>query len=122
MPVASSLDCNVVIVNYNAGALLSDCVASVFAEGVDCVIVVDNASADGSLEALVDANQNKPSLTIIRNSENLGFAKACNMGAEASSASRILFLNPDSVPCPGALAQMILTLESSSRIGMVGCF
>ena len=120
--VASSLDCAVVIVNYNAGALLSDCVASVFAEGVDRIIVVDNASTDGSLEALVDATQNRPSLTIIRNNANLGFAKACNMGAEASSARRILFLNPDSVLCPGALAQMILTLESSSRIGMVGGF
>lgn len=122
MPVAFSLDCDVVIVNYNAGALLSDCVASVFAESVDRIIVVDNASADGSLEALERINQDKTSLTVIRNHANLGFAKACNIGAEASSAGRILFLNPDSVLRNGALSQMISTLESSPRIGMVGGF
>jgi len=122
MPVGSSVDCDVVIVNYNAGALLLDCVASVFAESVNRIIVVDNASADGSLEALERINQDKTSLFVIRNHENLGFAKACNIGAEASAASRILFLNPDSVLSNGALVQMISTLESSPRIGMVGGF
>ena len=122
MPVAFSLDCDVVIVNYNAGALLSDCVASIFAEGVDRIIVVDNASADGSLDALERIDQAKPLLTVIRNQANLGFAKACNIGAEASSAGRILFLNPDCVLSIGALAKMISTVESSPRIGMVGGF
>ncbi len=122
MPVGSSVDCDVVIVNYNAGVLLRDCVASVFADSVNRIIVVDNASADGSLEALERINQDKTSLFVIRNHENLGFAKACNIGAEASSASRILFLNPDSMLSNGALVQMISTLESSPRIGMVGGF
>lgn len=122
MPVAFSVDCDVVIVNYNAGALLSDCVASVFAEGVDRIIVVDNASADGSLEAMEQINQDNATLAVIRNQANLGFAKACNIGAEASSAGRILFLNPDCVLSIGALAKMISTLESSPRIGMVGGF
>jgi len=120
MPVAFSLDCDVVIVNYNAGALLSDCVDSVFAEGVDRIIVVDNASADGSLEALMESHQDNPLLTFIRNKNNLGFAKACNIGAAAASAKRILFLNPDSVLTLGSLAKMISTLESNQRIGMVG--
>lgn len=121
-PVKSSLDCDVVIVNYNAGALLSDCVASVIAEGIDGIIVVDNASRDGSLDALESSVHNKSYLTVIRNKENFGFARACNIGAEASFAQRILFLNPDSVLVPGALAQMISTLESAPRIGMVGGF
>lgn len=122
MPVVSSPDCDVVIVNYNAGALLRDCVASVFADGASRIIVVDNASADGSIEELERANRDKSLLTIIRNNANLGFAKACNIGTETSSAERILFLNPDCVLSPGALAKMISTLESSSGIGMVGGF
>lgn len=120
--MACSLDCDVIIVNYNAGRLLSDCVASVFAEGVNRTIIVDNASVDGSLEALERLNQGNTTLTVIRNRTNLGFAKACNIGAEASLARRMLFLNPDSVLCTNALTQMISTLESSPRIGMVGGF
>lgn len=120
MQAASSPDCDVVIVNYNAGALLSDCVASAFAESANCVIVVDNASTDGSLEALEHANQDKRLLIIIRNEANLGFAKACNIGVQASTARHILFLNPDSTLTPGALAQMTLVLETALRIGMVG--
>jgi GT2 family glycosyltransferase len=120
MPAASSPDCDVVIVNYNAGSLLSDCVASVFAEGADRIIVVDNASADGSLEVLMKSHQDNAPLTFIRNKNNLGFAKACNIGAAAASAKRILFLNPDSVLTLGSLAKMISTLESNQRIGMVG--
>lgn len=122
MPVASSAECAVVIVNYNAGILLIDCVTSVIAEGVHRIIVVDNASEDGSLEAMERIYQDKTPLTIIRNHTNLGFAKACNLGIEATSAGQILFLNPDSVLSKGALAQLISTLESSPGIGMVGGF
>ncbi|MBU6225380.1 MAG: glycosyltransferase family 2 protein [Burkholderiales bacterium] len=121
-PVASFAECAVVIVNYNAGVLLADCVASVIAEGVHRIIVVDNASGDGSLEAMERINQNKNPLAIIRNQANLGFAKACNLGIEATSAGHILFLNPDSVLSKGALGQLISTLESSPSIGMVGGF
>lgn len=120
--MASLAECAVVIVNYNAGMLLADCVASVIAEGVHRIIVVDNASGDGSLEAMERINQDKALLTIIRNHANLGFAKACNLGIEATSAGQILFLNPDSVLSKGALAQLISTLESSPGIGMVGGF
>ena len=122
MPVISSTNCDVVIVNYNAGKLLPNCVSSAIAEGIDRIIVVDNASSDNSIEALEKQYSEKSFLTIIRNHENVGFARACNIGAELSSASCILFLNPDSELSDGALAKMLSTLESASDIGMVGGF
>jgi len=114
------VDCDVVVVNYNAGSLLCDCIASVISEGAAHIIVVDNASVDGSTDALERANKNNPALTIIRNQRNLGFSKACNVGANVSAAKHILFLNPDSTLCPGSLQRMITTLDSAPKIGMVG--
>lgn len=118
----SSVNCDVVIVNYNAGTLLYDCVSSVVDEDVQRIIVVDNGSTDGSLYGLEYLNLKESVLTVIRNKSNLGFAKACNIGAEASSAKKILFLNPDSTLTKGALKALMSTLDSSPDIGMVGGF
>ena len=111
--------CDVVIVNYNAGKLLSDSVASVLAAGAASAIVVDNGSTDGSLEHLERVTGNAR-LAVIRNGRNLGFAAACNVGARASSARRILFLNPDSVLAVDALARMLDVLDRSDAVGMAG--
>jgi len=116
----SSDDCDVVIVNYNAGALLADCVASVFVAGAARAIVVDNDSSDGSLEHLERLVSGSDRLVVLRNGKNLGFAAACNIGARASSARQLLFLNPDSVLAPDALKRMAEVLTSSDTIGMVG--
>ena len=119
-PQDLSTDCDVVVVNYNVGELLSLCVASALREGADHVIVVDNASHDASLSMLERDFPSEPRLRVIRNQENLGFAKACNIGAQASSAQNILFLNPDSTLEAGALARLIAVLRSDGSIGMVG--
>lgn len=116
---ASSSACDVVIVNYNAGPLLGDAVASVLTDGAWRVIVVDNDSTDGSLQSVEDAGWGGR-VRILRNSRNLGFAAACNKGARASSAAMLLFLNPDCTVAPGALADMARALRSSQSIGMVG--
>ena len=81
---------DVIIVNYNAGNLLADCVQSVLAEGACHVFVVDNDSHDDSL-AHLSASISDVRVTIIRNGQNLGFAAACNIGARASNASTLLF-------------------------------
>lgn len=120
MQAAFSPDCDVVIVNYNAGALLIDCVASAFAENADRVIVVDNASADGSLEALEHANQGKHSLIIIHNDANLGFAAACNIGFSQSKSDFVLFLNPDCRLDEGAISALLRVLQTDAAVGMVG--
>ncbi len=117
----SSNDCDVVIVNYNAGELLLDCVTSVFAAGATRAIVVDNNSTDGSLEQLEQYVRDE-SILVIRNGKNLGFAAACNIGAKNSSTRHVLFLNPDSVLAADALTKMTAVLDMADDVGMVGGF
>lgn len=112
-------NCDVIIVNYNAGKYLSICVNSVLAGDVRRVFVIDNNSHDESLDHLEKSISDKR-LCIIRNEKNLGFATACNVGARASDADTLLFLNPDGVLTPGALQKMMHVLENNPSIGMVG--
>ena len=96
-----------IIVNYNAGPLLGGSVDSLLACPLAVeVIVVDNASHDGSLDGLPDS----PRIRVIRNTTNVGFAAACNIGMQASSAPFLLFLNPDCFFEPGAVATLLANL------------
>jgi len=95
MSTAPTLD--VVVVNWNAGHLLTNCLNSIAdAEMTGYrlmrVVVVDNGSTDGSLESLSKIGSQ---FDTIRNTSNLGFAAACNQGAKNSEADYLLFLNPD---------------------------
>lgn len=106
-----------IIVNYNAGTFLRSCVESLLACPLDIeVIVVDNASSDGSLEGLQGLSQ----VSVISNSTNVGFAAACNIGLQAASAPFLLFLNPDCIFQPGTIAMLLAELQSGHRVGMVG--
>lgn len=106
-----------IIVNYNAGHFLRGCVESLLAcpLAID-IIVVDNASHDGSLDGLPESLQ----IRVIRNPTNVGFAAACNIGIQASSASFLLFLNPDCYFQQGAVVTLLSGLKSGDRVGMVG--
>jgi len=119
-PVSLEGTCDVVIVNYNAGGFLSESVLSSWASGASRVIVVDNASRDDSLDTLMSLQGGE--LRIVRNSSNLGFAAACNIGVHHTSAPYVLFLNPDCVLAADALGGMIQALVSYPRSGMVGGF
>lgn len=106
-----------IIVNYNAGPLLRGCVDSLLACPLDIeIIVVDNASSDGSLDGLQDLSQ----VCVIRNPANVGFAAACNIGVPTSSAPFLLFLNPDCFFQPGAITTLLVGLQSGDRVGMAG--
>ena len=115
---AADARCNisVVIVNYNAGKLLLDCIASA-QQHVGQVIVVDNASADNSIAELRIAH---PAIQIICNERNLGFAAACNLGAQAADGNHILFLNPDCILNASAVSILLKAVHSTDNIGMVG--
>ena len=91
---------DVVIVNWNSDIQLKDCIRSIMDSSFDHellnkVVVVDNDSKDQSIEMAESLNFKK--LRVIKNKENLGFGKACNIGAENSTADFILFLNPDAM-------------------------
>jgi GT2 family glycosyltransferase len=115
------LDCSIIIVNWNVCALLRRCLAGLpEAVGPDIrteVIVVDNASHDGSV-AMVRAEF--PAVRLLANRENRGFAGGNNQGMAAGRGRTLLLLNPDTEPAPGALAAMLATLDSAPGIGMVG--
>ena len=80
-------------------------------------VVVDNASSDGSRDAV---RARFPAASVIANAENLGFARACNQGLRETRAPLVLFLNPDATLTPGALATLVRVVESHPRIGIVG--
>ncbi|NOY77249.1 MAG: glycosyltransferase [Calditrichaeota bacterium] len=80
------------------------------------VIVVDNGSTDGT-QAYLESIREK--IKVIRNEENLGFAKACNQGARAASGDVLVFLNNDTVPQKGWLESLVETLNREN-VGIVG--
>lgn len=110
---------SLIIVNYNAGTLLVDCVSSCLADARH-VIVVDNASADESLEGLKRVFPNESRLQIIQNNRNMGFSAGCNVGIEVATEPFLLFLNPDCVLAEGSLQLMLENLQADARVGMVG--
>ncbi len=110
---------SVVIVNHNAGSLLTDCVHTAL-EQAHQVIVVDNASTDNSLTELQVQFSQEQYLQLIPQNTNLGFATGCNIGLAAATDPYILFLNPDCILKNNALQCMLEALESNKRIGMVG--
>src|SRR5512139_2753450 len=90
---------SVVIVNWNSGRFLENCVRSLLQNAPECeIIIVDNASADSSVHF---ADELEAEIVIHRNSRNAGFAAASNLGWRVSKGSRVLFLNPDTQCFPG---------------------
>ncbi len=114
---------DIITVNWNSGALLRECVASIpaaCAGGVRLgrVVVVDNASEDGSTDRL----SNGLPLTVLRNASNRGFAAACNQGAAGSRADYLLFLNPDTRLFPTTLSTVLAFLDDpvNADVGIAG--
>ena len=90
---------SIIIVNYNSGEMLRNCVDSLL-ESLDVnfeVIIYDNFSQDASLACLDSLIAGHPGISIIRGASNLGFAKANNLAAEHASGRFLHFLNPDIV-------------------------
>jgi len=115
----------VVIANWNGKEVLEKCLFSIFANTANpkCkVVVVDNASKDGSTEML---HKNFPKVEVIKNAENTGFSKANNQGirhALANRAKYVLLLNNDIEVTDGKwLEALTHVLESDDEIGIVGC-
>jgi N-acetylglucosaminyl-diphospho-decaprenol L-rhamnosyltransferase len=109
---------DVVVVSWNVRAELLACLESVLAStGVDArPIVVDNASADGSADAVAKAHAE---LRLIRNPDNRGFARAANQGIAAGHAPWVLLLNPDTVVPPDAIAKLVAHLDELPEHAMV---
>jgi GT2 family glycosyltransferase len=112
---------DIVIVNWNAGSQLRECVDSVLEFGGDVVarlIVIDNGSSDGS----ADAVEGLPGVDVLRTGKNLGFAAACNVGASKGQSPYILFLNPDTRVEPGSLSVPLSFMQAAknAQVGICG--
>lgn len=107
----------VVIVNYNTREYLRECLAAVLSQSTDQVIVVDNASSDGSAE-MVRAWY--PSVKLYDNAFNRGYGAAANQAMAACTAEYVLLLNSDTVAHNGALDALTTYLEQHPGVGIVG--
>lgn len=115
------VELGVLIVSWNTRDLLRKCLQSLHAEllssGIPAdVILVDNASADGSADM---ARAEFPWVKVIANVDNRGFAAANNQGLRETSANNILLLNPDTEVQPGSLVTLLQFLKDHPKAGIV---
>ena len=113
---------SVIIVNYNAGLILSEVVNSLLClAAVTKVIIIDNGSKDHSMDELERLSSSQSRLITIYNKANLGFAKACNIAVAADGESDyVFFLNPDCLINKDSLETLLDCMKSSPQAGMVG--
>src|ERR1044071_9911170 len=112
---------SIIIPNYNGQKFLGDCIDSIhrldFSRENYEIILVDNASSDGSCEFIVS---NYPDVFSIQAKSNLGFAKGCNLGIENSSGEYIVLLNNDTVVDPNWLRELVSIAEADKSVAIVG--
>ncbi len=114
------LELSVILVSFNDWIHLEKCLQSLLAvlpEKNMEVVVVDNNSSDGSPGFVKDRF---PEVKLILNENNLGFAKACNLGIHASSGEFVLFLNNDTIVNVQALSVLLDKIRENPLIGAVG--
>ncbi|WPZ27565.1 glycosyltransferase family 2 protein (plasmid) [Sulfitobacter pontiacus] len=112
---------DIIIVNWNSGDQLRQCIDSIRLYGSSHLgkcIVIDNGSEDGSANFLKNARD----VDLVLTGENLGFGRACNLGADRGNSELVLFLNPDAILLPNSLAGAINVFQKSGaeNIGIVG--
>lgn len=119
------------IVSWNTRELVGHCLTALGArpssnhddcwpliDGLSChVVVVDNASSDGTVEMI---RERFPWVTVVANRENVGFARATNQALRASTARYALLLNPDTESRPGALERLVQFMDVHPHVGAAG--
>jgi len=113
--------CTIIIVNWNTQDYLDKCLSSIYAlysTGEVSIIVIDNASSDGSVEMV---RTKYPQVVLVSNEENVGFAKACNQGIQKAETDYVLLLNSDcEVTSPDLLRNVVAVFEQDQTVGIAG--
>ncbi len=112
------VEVSVIIVSYNSRAYLGRCLASLLPQlpaGGE-VIVIDNASTDGSPEVV----RAFAGVRLVENPENVGFVRAVNQGLKLAAGRYLLILNPDTEVRPGAVAALLRFMADRPRVGLAG--
>ncbi len=114
-------DVSIVIVNWNARRYLRNCISSIVShthKSIFEIIVVDNASTDGSEDMIHDEY---PWVKLIANDRNLGFAGANNQGIRAAAGRHVLLLNPDTVILDPVIGKTVAYSDQHVDVAVVGC-
>ena len=115
------MDVSIIIVNYHSAEMVIDCINSIYDKTRDLryeIIVVDNASGDGSVELLRETFGEK--IAVIEAPENLGFGKANNLGAKQASGKYLFLLNPDTILVNNAIKILYDYMEAHPNVGVAG--
>ncbi len=119
------MELSIIILSYNTKDLTVDCIRSVaeqykneLSKSRFEIIVVDNASSDGSLATL--RRLRFKGLSVVESKENLGFSKGCNLGAKNAAGKYLLFLNSDTLIKDQGFLKMINFLERNENTGILG--
>jgi GT2 family glycosyltransferase len=115
------IDVSIIIVNWNTRDILRDCLRSVYEQTKDVsfeVIVVDNASTDGS-GAMV--KRQFPSVVLMENNENMGFAEANNQAIKVAGGRYVLLLNSDTLVLDNAIAKTVKFADEHPDAAVAGC-
>ena len=115
------MDVSIVIVNWNTCQITCDCLKSVYRQTGNInfeVIVVDNASTDGSVDVV---KVQFPQVILIENNENHGFAAANNQGITRAKGRYVLLLNSDTVVLDNAIAKIVSFADNKPDAAVVGC-
>jgi N-acetylglucosaminyl-diphospho-decaprenol L-rhamnosyltransferase len=116
------MDLSLIIVSYESRDVLSECLRGASADAASSgialeIVVVDNASRDGTVAALAEGF---PAVKVVANRENVGYARAVNQGLAATSAPFALVLNPDCEVRSGALGALLRHATAHPRAALVG--
>lgn len=114
------MDVSVIVVNWNTKAILHDCLKSIYEQRGEIdfeVIVIDNASTDGSAEMV---KKNFPRVTLVENSDNLGFARANNIGIQASKGRYACLVNSDVIVLEDCIKNLMSFMDKHPTTGMAG--
>jgi GT2 family glycosyltransferase len=115
-----SAEISVIIVAWNCQKVLCDCLESILLQvklETTEIIVVDNASSDGTSEMV---RTTFPSVKLIESKVNLGFARGNNVGLEAATGDYVFLINPDVVVGNGTFSKMLQYMKSNPEVGMLG--
>ncbi len=114
------MDVSVIVVNWNTKALLHDCLKSIYEQGGEIdfeVIIIDNASTDDSAEMV---KKNFQRVTLVENSDNLGFARANNIGIQASKGRYVCLVNSDVIVLEDCIKNLKSFMDEHPTTGMAG--
>lgn len=118
-PVVSNIA--VVVVTHESAATIGLCLKKLRRTiGLRRIVVVDNASTDGTCAIVEKLLPEESRLSLVRNTENLGFAAACNQGASALSQPWLVFLNPDAYVEPDTLSRLRDSAVEHAGAGLIG--